>query len=77
MVTAIAALDRAVAKGVLHRNNAARRKSRLMKRLNAVAAAPAPAPAAPARGTKSASAKSTTRPKAAAPKAASKPASKR
>lgn len=27
-------LDRAVAKGVLHRNAAARRKSRLMKRLN-------------------------------------------
>lgn len=30
---AISALDRAVAKGVLHRNNVARRKSRLMKRL--------------------------------------------
>ncbi len=34
-LTAISALDRAVSKGVLHRNNAARRKSRLMKRLNA------------------------------------------
>jgi len=32
---AIAALDRAARKGVIHRNNAARRKSRLMKRLNA------------------------------------------
>ena len=43
--TAVSALDRAVTKGVLHRNNAARRKARLMKRLNAVAAeAPAPAP---------------------------------
>jgi small subunit ribosomal protein S20 len=42
-VTAVAALDRAAAKGVLHRNNAARRKSRLMKRLGAVAAAPQPA----------------------------------
>ena len=31
---AISALDRAVAKGVIHRNNAARRKSRLMKRLH-------------------------------------------
>ncbi len=30
---AISQLDRAVSKGVLHRNNAARRKSRLMKRL--------------------------------------------
>jgi len=31
---AIQALDRAASKGVIHRNNAARRKSRLMKRLN-------------------------------------------
>lgn len=35
VVAAISQLDRAVSKGVLHRNNAARRKSRLMKRLNA------------------------------------------
>jgi small subunit ribosomal protein S20 len=33
--TAISALDRAVTKGVIHRNNAARRKSRLMKALAA------------------------------------------
>ena len=32
-------LDRAVTKGVLHRNAAARGKSRLMKRLNAASAA--------------------------------------
>jgi small subunit ribosomal protein S20 len=31
---AISQLDRAVSKGVIHANNAARRKSRLMKRLN-------------------------------------------
>lgn len=31
---AIRALDKAAEKGVLHRNNAARRKSRLMSRLN-------------------------------------------
>ena len=30
---AVSALDKAAEKGVLHRNNAARRKSRLMKRL--------------------------------------------
>jgi small subunit ribosomal protein S20 len=30
---AISTLDRAAAKGVLHKNNAARRKSRLMKKL--------------------------------------------
>jgi small subunit ribosomal protein S20 len=35
---AISQLDRAVSKGVLHRNNAARRKSRLMQRLHAAQA---------------------------------------
>ncbi len=33
-VTAISSLDRAAEKGVIHPNNAARRKSRLMKKLN-------------------------------------------
>jgi small subunit ribosomal protein S20 len=32
---AMSELDRAAKKGVIHRNNAARRKSRLMKQLNA------------------------------------------
>ena len=41
VTAAISQLDRAVSKGVLHRNNAARRKSRLMKRLNAAKAATA------------------------------------
>ncbi len=36
VVEAISSLDRAAAKGVLHKNNAARRKSRLMKRLAAL-----------------------------------------
>jgi small subunit ribosomal protein S20 len=36
---AIAALDKAAQKGVIHPNNAARRKSRLMKKLNATAPA--------------------------------------
>jgi len=31
--TAVKALDKAASKGVIHQNNAARRKSRLMKRL--------------------------------------------
>ena len=31
--TAVVALDKAASKGVIHQNNAARRKSRLMKRL--------------------------------------------
>ena len=33
---ALKALDKAAAKGVIHKNNAARRKSRLMKQLNAL-----------------------------------------
>lgn len=60
-VDAIRALDRAAAKGIVHRNNAARRKSRLMRQLVKLGvpaptaartaakgkkgAAPAPAPA--------------------------------
>ncbi|MEX2431137.1 MAG: 30S ribosomal protein S20 [Dehalococcoidia bacterium] len=38
VVSAVSALDRAAHKGVIHPNSAARRKSRLMKRLNAAAA---------------------------------------
>lgn len=34
VVQAISKLDKAASKGVLHRKNAARRKSRLMKKLN-------------------------------------------
>ena len=34
-MAAVSALDRAARKGVIHPNNAARRKSRLMKKLNA------------------------------------------
>ena len=49
VVTAISSLDKAAEKGILHPNNAARRKSRLMKKLNqvqqpATAAEPAPEP---------------------------------
>jgi small subunit ribosomal protein S20 len=40
---AIGALDRAARKGVIHRNAAARGKSRLMKKVNAQAAASTPA----------------------------------
>lgn len=36
VVAAIRALDKAGSKGILHKNNIARRKSRLMKRLNAL-----------------------------------------
>ena len=39
VTAAISALDRAASKGAIHANNAARRKSRLMKKLNAAKAA--------------------------------------
>jgi small subunit ribosomal protein S20 len=45
---AVSTLDKAAEKGVIHRNNAARRKSRLMKKLNSVQTSqkpPAPPPA--------------------------------
>jgi small subunit ribosomal protein S20 len=45
IIAAVSALDRAARKGVIHPNNAARRKSRLMKRYNAAVAAQAPSPA--------------------------------
>jgi small subunit ribosomal protein S20 len=35
-VAAISALDKAAEKGIIHKNNASRRKSRLMKRLAAL-----------------------------------------
>ena len=34
--TAVATLDRAAERGIIHRNNASRRKSRLVKKLNAL-----------------------------------------
>ena len=37
ITAAISTLDKAATKGVIHKNNAARRKSRLMKKVNAVA----------------------------------------
>ena len=49
---AIKLLDKAATKGVIHRNNAARRKSRLMKRLNNLSAAQAEAKPKPARRTR-------------------------
>jgi len=70
---AVQALDRAASKGVLHRNNAARRKGRLTKLMAKLAIAPA-APAGPAaKGKRGGTA--TAAPAAAKP-AAAKPAAK-
>jgi small subunit ribosomal protein S20 len=57
-VEAVRALDRAAAKRVVHRNNAARRKSRLARQLAKIAAA-APEPA---KGKKAAPARPATAP---------------
>ena len=49
ILKAISSLDKAAEKGIVHKNNAARRKGRLMKRLAAFnAAPPAAAPETPA-----------------------------
>ena len=40
VVTAISSLDKAAGKGIIHPNNAARRKSRLMQKLNEAQAVP-------------------------------------
>ena len=55
-IEAIRSLDRAASKGILHRNNAARRKARLMRQLVKLGGVATPAPAAPARGKKKAAA---------------------
>jgi small subunit ribosomal protein S20 len=77
---AIRALDRAAAKGVLHPNNAARRKARLARQMAKLAVA-APAPAA-GKGKKAAApatapARSTAKPPAKAASAPAKAASKK
>jgi small subunit ribosomal protein S20 len=69
---AIQSLDRAASKGVLHRNNAARRKSRLAKQLSKLAVAPTTA--APAGKGKKAPAAAASKPAAKA--ASAKPAAK-
>ena len=81
-MVAISALDRAAAKGIIHRNNAARRKSRLMKRLATAGAEPGAA--APAKGAKAAPKRAAAKPaakasakKAPAKKPAAKPAAKK
>src|SRR5947209_14275741 len=46
IIAAISALDRATKKGVIHRNNASRRKSRLMKAFNVAISTEATTPEA-------------------------------
>ena len=49
-VEAISTLDKAAKKGIVHPNNAARRKARLVKKLNAAQALAPPAPESKATG---------------------------
>jgi small subunit ribosomal protein S20 len=71
---AVQALDRAASKGVLHRNNAARRKGRLTKLMAKVAIAPSAPAGAAGKGKKGAAAAVAV--PAAAKAAAAKPAAK-
>ncbi len=51
ILKAISALDKAAEKGIIHRNNAARRKGRLMKKLTSFENGTSPAAAKPAKKT--------------------------
>ena len=72
---AVASLDRAAAKGVLHANNAARRKSRLVKRAQAEAGSEPTAAKPASRATSRPAGKAAGKPAAKA-KPAAKPATK-
>ena len=52
VVQAQRSLDKAASKGVLHPGNAARRKARLMKKLNQATAAPSVEPVAPKKASR-------------------------
>ena len=74
VLKAISTLDRAAQKGVIHANNASRRKGRLMKRLATFTVSE---PVAEAPKAKKASAKKAAEPKAEKAKAEKKPAAKK
>jgi small subunit ribosomal protein S20 len=76
VVTALSSLDRAASKGILHRNNAARRKSRLVKRLKTAANTPAVAARTEKKAPAKAAAKGSAKSSAKAPSKAAKPAAK-
>lgn len=69
---AVRALDRAASKGILHRNNAARRKARLTRLMAKVAIAPAASSGPAGKSRKGGAAAASAAPAAAKP--ASKPA---
>ncbi len=75
LTAAISEIDRAVKKGTLHRNTAARRKSRLQKQANTIGAKPAAKAKAPVKSAKKPT-KAKAAPKAEAKAPAKKPTAK-
>ena len=76
-IAAIASLDRAANKGILHANNAGRRKSRLMKALNGAEKAPAEVAEKPVKAKAAGRpAAKVAKPAASKAKAATRPAAK-
>jgi small subunit ribosomal protein S20 len=74
VVAAVSSLDTAVSKGILHANNAARRKARLLKKLNQASAQAAVEPEPEPQPEAEAEAKAETKAKAEAkPKTKAKP----
>ena len=69
---AVRALDRAASKGVLHRNNAARRKARLTKQMAKLAIAPVAPAGKGKKGAAAAAAPAATKPAASKPAASKK-----
>ena len=69
---AVRALDRAASKGVLHRNNAARRKARLTKQMAKLAIAPVAPAWKGKKGAAAAAAPAATKPAASKPAASKK-----
>lgn len=69
---AVRALDRAAAKGVLHRNNASRRKARLTRQMAKLAIAPAAPAVKGKKGGAAAAAPAAAKPVASKPAAAKK-----
>jgi small subunit ribosomal protein S20 len=69
---AVQALDRAASKGVLHRNNAARRKARLTKQMAKLAVAPVAASGKGKKGAAAIAAPRATKPAASKPAASKK-----
>jgi small subunit ribosomal protein S20 len=77
VAAAISALDKAAEKGILHRNNAARRKSRLMAKVNAAHLLDGTAAGGPTAGKKRTTASKTAQRKKVAAAKASKAAAGR